>query len=228
MTELFRVAAFLSHLHGAAVLDALLALRALLRVVLVATDDPLGNFCNAAGRLWRYGFDDELRLLVPRKASEAGIPVYTGTVKGDDFFRLFEACAPDTIVTMVFGQRLPGWLLDQVARRAWNVHPVVPGLPLAATRGPTGFEEALRQGAAEIEMCLHEMTESIDDEEEVCRSAPVALPRVKEFSAELYVAFQRLTAPLSAGLVREALPALLLRKHEIARHAPPQAAVLPA
>lgn len=228
MGEPFRIAAFIAHLHGAAVLETLLALSALLRVVLVVTDDPRSAVCNPARRLWHYGFDDDLRLLVPRKAAEAGIPVHTGTIKGDAFSRLFMGCAPDAIVTMVFGQRLPGRLLDQVARRAWNVHPVVPGLPLAATRGPAGFEEALRLGAGEVQMCLHQMTEVIDDGMEVSRSAPMVLPRVREFTAELYLAFQQLTAPLSAGLVREALPALLSHKREMLRHAPPQAAVLPA
>jgi hypothetical protein len=56
-----RVAFFGSHENGAAVLAGLLDLAEGFRVVLVATDDPLGGFCNAAGRLWRYDFDDGLK-----------------------------------------------------------------------------------------------------------------------------------------------------------------------
>jgi hypothetical protein len=202
-----------SHLNGAAVFAGLGQLERAdaLRVVLVATDDPLGDLCNAGGRLWRYGFDDELRLLVSRLAARAGLRAHTGSVKDDAFFRLFTAAAPDAIVTMVFGQRLPRRLLDWVGRRAWNVHPVIPGEPLAATRGPRGFEEALRRGATEIQMCLHEMTEAFDQGDEIRRSPPVPLPRVREFTPEGFLEFQRETAPLSAALVRETLPGLLSR-----------------
>lgn len=212
MNRPLRVAFFGSHVHGAAVLDTLLELNDLLRVVLVASDDPLGGLCNAARRLWRYGFDDDLRLLVPRLAARAGLRTHTGSVKDDAFFRLFAGAAPDAIVTMVFGQRLPRRLLDHVGGRAWNVHPVFPGEPLQSTRGPAGFEEALRRGAREIQMCLHWMTEIIDQGEEVTRSRPVPLPHVGEFTAEVYIEYQRQTAPLSAALIRDALPALLSRK----------------
>jgi hypothetical protein len=86
MVRRYRLAAFVSHLVGCAVLEELLRLDCA-ELVLVATDDPLQAFCNAQRRLWRYSTAEELRLLVPRAAERAGLPVHTGRVRDEQFFR---------------------------------------------------------------------------------------------------------------------------------------------
>ena len=81
MTEVPRIAAFVSHYAGHAVLRELLGMRAVLRVVLVATDDPESPCCNASARIWRYGWDDRLGQLVTRLAAEGGLEAFTGSVR---------------------------------------------------------------------------------------------------------------------------------------------------
>jgi methionyl-tRNA formyltransferase len=210
MTDVPRIAAFVSHHAGHAVLRELLGMRAALRVVLVATDDPEGPCCNASARIWRYGRDEGLRHLVQRLAVEAGLEAFTGSVRreGGLFHDRFVAARPDAIIAMVFGQRIPEHLLDLVAGRAWNVHPVVPGRRLAATGGPEPFEAAYRLGARSVQFCIHRMTGAFDDGEEVARSVPFPLPPATRPGAEPMLELQRRTAPLAAALVRSVLPGL--------------------
>jgi methionyl-tRNA formyltransferase len=211
MTSVSRLALFVSHHAGHAVLGEALGMPGALRVVLVATDDPERPCCNTPARLWRHGWDEDLRQLVPRLAAEAGLDAFTGSVRrpGGEFHRRFEAARPDALLAAVFGQRIPAHLLEQVEGRAWNIHPVVPGLPLAATRGSRPFEIAYELGAREIQLCLHRMTEAFDDGEELARSEPLPLPPAREPGPELLLELQRRTAPLSAALVRRSLPTLL-------------------
>ena len=211
MRDVPRTAAFASHIAGRAVLEALLGMPDALRVGLVATDDPESPCCNPSGRIWRYGWDEGLRTLVPRLSAEAGLEAYTGPVRreGGRFHDLFLAARPDAILATVYGQRIPGHLLDLVRGRAWNVHPVVPGRPLSATGGPEPFETAYRLGAGSIQLCLHRMTREFDAGEEVARSAPIPLPPATIPAGELMLELQRRTAPLGAALVRSALPGRL-------------------
>jgi methionyl-tRNA formyltransferase len=213
MARLYRVAAFVSHLVGYAVLEQLLRLDGA-EPVLVVTDDPLQPFCNAGRRLWRYSIAEELRLLVSRLAERAGLPVHTGWVRDQQFLRSYRAAAPGVIVSAVFGQKIPRQLLEAVEHRAWNLHPVLAGLPLETTRGPGPFEKALGLGAESMQWCLHQMTEVIDRGEEMARSVPFFLPRENEFTPESYLGVQQQIAPLAAKLVRETLPKLLLGECE--------------
>src|SRR4051794_14190625 len=208
MTDVHRIAAFVSHHPGHAVLRELLGMRAVLRVVLVATDDPESPCCNASARIWRYGWDEGLRRLVPRLSAQAGLEAFTGSVRreGGIFHDRFVAARPDAIIAMVFGQRIPEHLLDLVGRRAWNVHPVVPGRPLAATGGPEPYESASRLGARSVQFCIHQMTGAFDDGEEVARSDPFPLSPTARPGGEAMLELQRRTAPLAAALVRGVLP----------------------
>lgn len=210
-----RIACFASHLHGLALLRMLFGWDGPHRVVLIATDDPRSSYSNARLRLWRYWFGseelDRLARLVPDAAAEYGLAAYTGRVRPDDgeFRRLFEASGPDAIVTSVFGQRLPKWMLDAVGGRAWNVHNVIPGKPLDFTRGPQPIEKAISLGVPSIQMVLHRMSEAYDDGPEVGRSDPFPLPRLGVLDAEHMMMIQRDTAPLGAALVGKHLPRLM-------------------
>lgn len=212
----FRLALCCSHVHGELLLRTLFEMEDLVDVVLIATDDPGARFSNAHLRLWRYWFDseelDHLARLVPDAAAEFGLTAYTGRVRPPDgeFRRAFEAARPDAILTSVFGQRLPLWMLDAVGGRAWNVHNVVPGFGLCDFRGPQPIEKALALGAPSIQMLLHEMSEQYDDGPEIGRSAPYFLPRiVGALDAQGMLSIQQGTAPLGAELVKAHLPRLL-------------------
>lgn len=210
-----RLALFTSHIHGKWMVESLAA-DSRYEVVLIATDDPRSVYSNADKRLWRHWFGrpaelDRLARLVPDAAAAIGLTAFTGRVRPEDgiFRRIFEEAAPDAIVTSVFGQRLPAWLLDSVNGRAWNVHNVVPGFGLADFAGPRPIEMAIAQGAPSIQMILHQMSERYDDGPEVGRSEPFPLPRIDRLDAEHMLKIQQGTAPLGAALVQAHLPGLL-------------------
>ena len=201
-----RLACFASHIHGEVLLRALTRLEPLVQVVLIATDDPSAPFCNASGRLWRYWCGREREAyarLVPDLAHDLGMVAFTGRVRpaGGEFRRLFEAARPDAIVASVFGQRVPRNLLDVVEGRAWNLHPVVPGQPLAVTAGPQPIETAFAFGASSIQMLLHRMSVAYDDGPEVARSRPFPLPCAGGLDAQQMLRIVQGTAPLGAGLI---------------------------
>lgn len=214
----FRLAVFTSHVHGSLLLRTLCEMEGLARVVLVATDDPRLPYSNARLRLWRYWFDsqelDRLGRLVPDTAKEFGLTAFTGRVRHPDgvFARMFEEAAPDAIVTSVYGQRLPGWMLDAVGGRAGNVHNVIPGQPLVFTRGPQPIEKAIQLGVPSIQMVLHRMSEAYDDGPEIARSEPYPLPRIGALDANHMMMIQEGTAPLGARLIKTHLPDLLAMK----------------
>lgn len=203
-----------SHIHGKRMVETVAA-DGRFKIGLVVTDDPRSPYSNADKRLWRYWFGtpelDRLARLVPDAAAEIGLTAFTGRVRPEDgnFRRIFEEAAPDAIVTSVFGQRLPGWMLDFVGGRAWNVHNVIPGQPLAFSRGPQPIEKALALGVPSIQMVLHQMSEEYDDGPEVGRSEPFPLPCIDRLDAANMLMIQQGTAPLGAALVQAHLPGLL-------------------
>lgn len=208
-----RLALFTSHVHGKRMVESLAA-DGRFEIGLVATDDPRSPYSNADKRLWRYFGSlelDRLARLVPDAAAEIGLTAFTGRVRPEDgvFRRIFEEAAPDAIITSVFGQRLPGWMLDRVGGLAFNVHNVVPGFGLADFRGPQPIEKALALGVPSIQMVLHRMSEAYDDGPEVGRSEPFPLPRIDRLDAAHMLRIQQGTAPLGAALVQAHLPGLL-------------------
>ncbi len=214
-----RIAAFVSHACGLAVLDSLLSMPDLMRVVLIASDDPWNEVCNPPGRIWRYGRSTELCELVSRRAAEVGVEAYTGSVKTDEFYRAFAAARPAALVTAVFGQKLPRRLLEFVGGQAWNTHPVLPGRPLEVTKGPAPFETALQHRAGAIQVCLHRMTEEMDAGEELARSDAVPFPRTDAEVGGQVLEVQYRFGRQAAELVRQTLPTLLSAAPRVA--APP-------
>lgn len=210
-----RAAIFTSHIHGEYMLRVISGMKDLVRVELIATDDPRRSYSNSHVRLWRYwpgGESDELRQLVPNLAAELGHSAFTGRVRPENgaFRRLFEEAKPELIITSVFGQLLPKWMLDAVEGRAWNLHNTIPGQPLAFTRGPQPIEKAYQVGSPTIEMCMHCMTEVLDEGEEVARSQPFPLPPIgDQLDAKRMLMIQKGTAPLGADLIKTHLLRLL-------------------
>lgn len=195
-----RLAAFVSHYLGDAVLAALLRMKEV-EVVLVATDDPLNPVCNPDGRLWRYSKSTELASLVPRRAARAGLTAFTGSITSPEFELLFQQAAPQAILSSFFGQKIPKARLLDVDRRAWNMHPVAPGRPLQDTRGVDPIDQARKLGASAIETCLHVMTERFDDGEEVGRSFPCSLPDVDQLTPELHLMIHASQAVIQVELI---------------------------
>jgi len=203
-TQPLRVAVFASHLHGAAALVAVLANPAL-RVVLVATDDPSNPICNPTRRVWQHGASDELRDAVPAVARAAGLSAWTGGINGDDFMAQVRVASPDVLLATVFGQRILA-PLEYVAGRAYNLHPTVPGLALAATRGASPFERAAAVGASRVRFTIHRMTPQFDAGEELAHSPEVAPPK-----PGAVLAFLAATSPMIGTFVADLFPVILRR-----------------
>lgn len=171
-----RIVAFCSHYLGSSALDCCLSHSEWLQIPLVVTDDPEKTYTNAKGRLWADGFDNSLRQLVRTSATTSRIPVYDDRVNCDAFLKLISQIEPKGILVSCFGQRLPASLLDFVHYRAFNIHPVVPGEGLEATRGPQPFSLAVDIRATQIQLAIHRMSAQFDDGEILARGTPLDFP----------------------------------------------------
>ena len=212
MATPLRIATFVSHYHGAASLDALLSLD-WLQVVLLATDDPLLPHANAANRLWSHGWDEELRTCITRRGEAAGLTAYTGRILDREFLQRFADCRPDAIVCNVFGQRIPGRMLQHVGYRAYNLHPTVPGLSLEATRGARAIHKGAEYSTGLIDFSLHRMSVEFDCGEILARSEPIVAPdslRDLRNSTET-LEFYRASADLPASVIRGHLRGIVTR-----------------
>ncbi|HBJ38139.1 MAG TPA: hypothetical protein DDZ51_25975 [Planctomycetaceae bacterium] len=197
-----RVAAFVSHFYGAAVLQALIDLSPTVQVVLVVTDDPKSKHSNASRRLWKYGWDESLRSLVPRIAVRHGIPVVSENIRSAHFEDAFLQAKPNSILSCIFGQRIPQSCLDHVSQRAYNLHMSTPGYGLELTRGSAALETLVTSGKSIADMILHRMTIDFDNGETVARSTTIPLPADTLETPRSIVDYFQATAELPATLIR--------------------------
>lgn len=212
-TRRLRAAVFLSHYHGSAVFAALRSMSAWLDIVLIATDDPLNPASHASRRLWRYGWDENLRQLVPSAARQAGLDAYTGSIRVAEFLNQFVAANPDIIISAVFGQKVPNEMLAGVKQRAYNLHPTIPEVGLDASRGAQALEKIIRRGETRFDITIHRMTDRFDFGEELGRSPMFAIPDELHGRSD-GAAILRLyceSASLSATAINAHLPRIVVR-----------------
>jgi len=127
--EPVRVAVFGSYYQGKAVIDELLSLQAhypaAISLVGIATDDPLSPRVSPQRRIWRFATQNEYGM-IPEIANQNAIPVWSGSIKGDDFFEQFaEKWKPDICYMATFGQRVPERVFDIPRLGFFNFHPAV-------------------------------------------------------------------------------------------------------
>lgn len=176
--ERTRVVVFGSFLGGYHALNELLSdeLAELVTVVGVATDDPTQPFTHPDKRLWKYPHTREDELLVKRSAESEGIPVYTGQVKDEAFFRTV-LCdwKPDLCLMATFGQKIPQAILNSPRLGFYNFHhsdAVWPSYP-----GPDPIAAMVRDGKTHLVLTMHEVTDVIDGGRFVARSHKIAIPK---------------------------------------------------
>lgn len=128
--EPMRVAVFGSYYRGLAVVDKILELQEqnpeAVKLVGIATDDPLSARVSPKSRLWQYVTDTREHTLVVEKANENNVPVWTGSIKEDSFYQtLVEKWKPDIIYVATFGQRIQPRVFDYPRLGTYNFHPCV-------------------------------------------------------------------------------------------------------
>ena len=208
-TERARAAVFASHFIGAEILRVLLHETQSVEVVFVGTDDPRSSHCNPSNRLWKYGWDEQLRLLVPKLCQRANIRWSAESLSEPRVFSAFEDAKPDFIIAGVFGQRLTTNYLNVVHNIAYNCHLTVPGYSLSFTRGIVPIEKVLRDGLTEIDFTLHRMTRRFDTGEELARSQSHRLDIDSFGQGSSFVDFYRRIAWLPASMVHRELSRIM-------------------
>ena len=176
-TPKVRVAVFGSFLGGYHVLKELLSgeLAQRVEVAGVATDDPVQPFTHPNVRLWKYPHTRDDELLVPRFAQAAGIPVFTGSVKTEEFYNMFfNQWRPDLCLMATFGQKIPNCLIGYPPLGFLNFHHSADTWP--SYPGPDPIAAMLRDGRKHLVLTIHKVIDLIDGGDFVARSHPVAIP----------------------------------------------------
>jgi methionyl-tRNA formyltransferase len=171
-----RIACFCSHLYGNQALKFCLRNADLFEVPLIITDNISHSFTNAQGRIWSHGWKKHYASLVRRTGERSSIPVFDGKIDDPSFIKQFRQANLDGILVACFGQRLSHSMLKSVEFRAYNIHPVIPGEDLSATRGPRPLVKASELRAKNIQLALHQMSDKFDDGDILARGVPLKLP----------------------------------------------------
>ena len=151
------------------------ALRDIVKVVGVATDDPDKPWCNPQGRVWRYPHTEIEKNLVKDAAARHSIPAWTGRIRSTEFLRTFETeWQPDLLLVSVFGQKIPQRLISYPRLAAWNLHPS--GEEWPTFEGPRPYEEMLAKGVDHFYITLHVLDEDFDHGRRVACSRPIWIP----------------------------------------------------
>jgi len=160
-----RIAVFGSYYQGKAVIEEILRLQAeypeSVRLVGIATDDPLSPRVSPQRRIWRFATPNEYGM-IPEIANQNDVPVWTDSVKKDDFLEQFaEGWKPDICYMATFGQRIPMPVFDLPRLGFFNFHPAVDRVWPSYTGGdPFGGMMNAKEPFCSIAM--HEVDEEFD------------------------------------------------------------------
>ena len=165
MVEAVRVALFGSYWQGLAVANQLMEVQAecpqALRLVGCATDDPTTPRVNAHKRIWRFSTPNEYSMMSDL-LSRHDTPVWTGSVKGDDFFEAFsEGWKPDLCYVATFGQRIPLRVIDVPRLGIYNFHPSV-DREWPSYVGGDPFGGMIAAGEPHCSLAMHVVDEEFD------------------------------------------------------------------
>ena len=194
-----RVAIFGSYHQGEAVIGKILELQKqypdFIRLVGIATDDPRNNCVSPQRRIWRLANPSDYDM-IPQIAAQNNVPVWTGIVKGDDFFQEFsERWKPDVCYMATFGQLVPARIFDRSRLGFFNFHPAVDReWPSYAGGDPFGRMIAAKEPHCSVAM--HEIDETFDNGKLVAFSPPVPIG-----PSDTVLSMYKRTSPPTAELV---------------------------
>lgn len=148
-----------------------------LKVVGVATDDPLNSFVSPHKRVWRFGYSQEEKNMVRDLASSHGIEVFTERVKSPDFYEIFKnKWTPQLCIMATFGQRIDKTLYEFPKIGFFNLHPSDRGVWPSRYAGPDPFTALIQDGMQECAISVHHVDGGFDTGERVLISDDIVIP----------------------------------------------------
>jgi hypothetical protein len=147
-----------------------------LHVVAVATDDAINADAKIGlrKRLWKdYSQQERVAIEIDtvERALTAGVPVYTGELKIDWFYRQLEIWRPDAIIVCVCGQIFDASILGFPHRGAYNFHPA--DLASGHGAGPQFLEDNIARDDPWTRWTVHQMSDKVDGGDIIGRSPPI-------------------------------------------------------
>lgn len=197
-----RVALFGSFYRGFYVLQELIKLQdeEKIKIVGVATDDPSQPFVSPNKRVWQYPHTKAETFMVQKLAQEHQIPTYTGRVKSDEFYEIFEKqWEPDICYMATFGQLISPRLFRYPKLGFFNLHPSNDKI-WPSYIGGNPFQAMLDNGEKYAVITLHEVNEEFDNGRLINVSERVYFP-YETTVTDLH----KLTATTAAGLAKKHL-----------------------
>jgi len=203
-----RLAVFGSFYRGREVLQEALQgrLARLVRVVGVATDAPAQSYVSPRKRVWQYPHEPWEERMVTELAESAGIQVYDGRIKIEEFYALFsQRWRPDLCIMATFGQRIDARLFEYPRLGFYNLHPCLDDAWPSRYRGGNPFAALMAEGRTYGVIALHRVDADFDTGELIAYSPPFPLhPKVS------VVELHKLTAPVAAELAARELERIIL------------------
>jgi len=147
-----------------------------LNLVGMVTDDPLNPDAKISlkKRVWNL-IDQPFRVFdetfILESGLSHGIPVYTGEVKTESFYRLIQQWNPDTIIVCVFGQIINSFTINLPPYGIYNFHPS--DLTRHQGTGPAPYEDLAASNAETTVWSVHHVSEEIDCGHVLGQSPPV-------------------------------------------------------
>jgi Formyl transferase len=221
-----RVMAVTSFLQGTEVLGALLAYERAhperLCPVAVATDDAINADAKIGlkKRVWKHYSPSEriaLEAATIEAALRAGVPVYTGELKIDWFYRQLAAWRPDVIIVCACGQIFDSRILELPRHGVYNFHPS--DLAHGHGAGAQPYEDVLARNDPRTRWTVHQMTVEVDVGAIVGQSPDIlvadARGRIPRDPKRFYEKLTGVVGPMVTILVEE-----LIRLDEAGRDGP--------
>lgn len=202
MGKRLRLALFGSFYRGYYVLYKLLngELKDIVEVVGVASDDPTQSFVSPTKRVWQYPHTMEEETLVSDLARSAGLEVFLGRVKTDEFYAIHEqSWRPDLCISATFGQLFNERIFAYPELGFFNLHPSFddtwPSYP-----GGNPFAGMISDEKPYCVITMHRVNEKFDEGELVARTRRIAIP-----NGATVTDMHKITSPIAADLVRDVI-----------------------
>ena len=183
----------------------------------LVTDNPLNPDAKISlkKRIWNFidmpsrVFDETF---IIESGLSHGIPVYTGEIKIESFYRTMEQWNPDVILVCVFGQIINSFIINLPPYGIYNFHPS--DLAKNQGAGPAPYEDLVARNAGTSVWSIHHVSEEIDSGHVVGQSPPVNVRNTQgilpQNSLVVYQKLAEALTPLTFFLIEE-----LYRKFEM-------------
>ncbi|MFC1787472.1 formyltransferase family protein [Halobacteriota archaeon] len=202
MGKRLRLALFGSFYRGYYVLYELLngELKDIVEVVGVASDDPKQFFVSPSKRVWQYPHTREEETLVPDSARYAGLEVFLGRVKTDEFYAIYEqSWKPNLCISATFGQLFNERIFDYPDIGFLNLHPSFDDT-WPSYSGGNPFSAMISDRKPHCVITIHRVNQKFDEGELVARTRRIAIPNVATVTD-----MHKITSPIAADLVKDVI-----------------------